>query len=620
MLPRRTLLFTTVASFLLGLLPSASGDLLPNDRVASAPDRTAAGSLPSYAPGEVVVQFDHGITRRVLETLPDMHVARVGARIDLYDVAVLHLEDGTAVTEAVSALAGHPAVASVVPNYFGYFSEVPDDPGFREQWGMHNTGQIHQSSVVGRSPRGTPDADIDAPRAWDSQEGSPQTVIAIVDTGVDIRHADLDGSIWTNPGEIAGDDIDNDDNGFVDDVHGWDVSENDNTLVERNRRVIPYQHGTHLAGIVAAEKGNDRGVVGVCPDCRIMPVKIARPVGDEFPRFMSFRLSDELEGLAYAQEMGADIVNASFGRARWLDVERDAFVRLGRAGILAVVAAGNSGTNHDVISKHAVSKPGKLRRPSGPSYPAAYDLDTTVTVAASAHRDAYGFFSDSGHDTVDLAAPGVDIFSTIPGDRYDLFSGTSMAAPHVAGVAALVQSERPGLSPEALRRALLRSVDSPAKLSLASGRNPGIVTRTAGRVNAADALTVPAGPGFGATDGTIRDSQRIRRKSSGRLHGLVDYNDVFRRRLRHGVRMVVTLRSADDPFDLYVWKEGTKEIWQLEEPCFTGARGCALLDWVAGSDATKRIRFKVGRTGTYFFHVSARNRERGHYSLRVHRR
>ena len=620
MLPRRSVLLLALGAWFVGQIPAAGGEIHQLGDPTNAPARGAEQSLPSFVPGEVVVQFDRRVTRRALASLPDSHVARVGARIDLYDAAVLELTEGTRVRDAVATLSGHPAVDSVVPNYFGYFSEVPDDPRFREQWGMHNTGQVHQSSVVGRSPRGTPDADIDAPRAWDTQEGSPTTVVAIVDTGVDIRHPDLDGSIWTNIAEIPRDDIDNDGNGFVDDVHGWDVSENDNTLVERNPRVIPYQHGTHLAGIVAAEKGNGRGVAGVCPGCRIMPVKIAKPVGDEFPRFMSFRLSDELEGLAYAQEMGADIVNASFGRSRWLEVERDAFVRLGRAGILSVIAAGNSGTNHDVISRHAVSSTRRLRRPSGPSYPAAYDLDTTVTVAASTHRDTYGFFSDSGHDTIDLAAPGVDVFSTIPGDGYDLFSGTSMAAPHVAGAAALVESGRPTLSPEALRRVLLRSVDTPPKLSLASGRNPGIVTRTAGRVNAADALTAPASRGFGPTDGNIRGAQRIRRRAVGGVHGLVDYNDVFKRRLRHGARMVVSLRSEDDPFDLYVWKEGTKEIWQLEEACFTQERGCALLDWIVGSDQTKKIRFKVGRSGTYFFHVGARNRERGRYTLRVHRR
>lgn len=620
MLLRRPLrVLILVAPLFIGLLPAAGRATEP-----AAPEPwnlvTSPDSLPAYARGEVVVQFTGGITRRVLDELPARYVASVGERIDLYDVAVVELEESTSVPRAVSALSKHPAVESVVPNYFGYFSAVPDDPRFREQWGLHNTGQIHQSSIVGRSPRGKKDADVDAPRAWETQEGTSSTVVAIVDTGVDIRHNDLDASIWTNPGEIPGDGIDNDGNGFVDDVHGWDVAEEDNTLVERNTHVIPYQHGTHLAGIVAAEKDNDRGVVGVCPGCEVMPVKIAKPVGEKFPRYMSFRLSDELEGLAYAQEMGADIVNASFGRTHWLEVEREAFVRLGRAGILSVVAAGNSGTNHDLISKRATENESRLRRPGGPFFPAAYDLDATITVAASAHRDAYGFFSDSGHDTVELAAPGVDIFSTIPGDRYDLLSGTSMAAPHVAGVAGLLKSERPGISPEGLRGTILRSVDTPKKLSLASRRNPGIVTRTRGRVNAADALTVPTGPGFEPTDGNTKGARRIRRKAAGRLHGLIDYNDVYKRRLRHGRRMVVALRSTEDPFDLYVWKEGTKEIWQLEEACFTEERGCALLDWVAGSDEVKRISFKVGRSGTYYFHAAARNRERGNYTLRVHRR
>ena len=577
--------------------------------------------LRPWAPGEVVVQFRPGAARRSIAALPALSGARVSERVPLVDVAVLDLAPTTSVMEAVSALGRHPAVKSVTPNYLARFEAVPDDPRFEEQWGMHNTGQVHASTVVGGSPRGRPDADIDAPRAWRTEEGDPTTVIAVVDTGVDIKHPDLDGAIWTNPGEIPRDGLDNDGNGYVDDVHGWDVAENDNTLVERDRRAIPYQHGTHVAGIVGAEKDNDVGVVGVCPGCKIMPIKISEPIDTQGRNdFMSLRLSDELEGLAYARSMGADIVNASFGHPRWVRAERDAFVELGRAGILSVTAAGNLRANLDVITKTALRDPTRIGRGRSASYPAAYNVPSIVSVAASGDHDEYGTFTNYGRDAVDLAAPGVDIFSTIPDRRYQLLGGTSMAAPHVAGAAGLVRSRHPDASPREVRHMLMNSVDLPYRMVSERARKAGFVTRTLGRLNAARALDASSRSLFRGGDGNIRGARRINFKEEARLETPQDFNDVFKKPLERGDRVQITLRSRRSPLDLFVWKPHTKDIWQLEEECFSGDRACRLRDWAAGPSRLKRVRFEVGRSGTYYFHVSARGDDRARYGLIVARK
>lgn len=580
----------------------------------------AAPSSRGWAPGELVVQFEPGAKmRRALDGLPESFGARLTERIPLYDVAVVELERGVGVRRGLESLSERPGVRQVSPNYLAELADVPSDPRFDELWGMHNTGQIHPSTFVGRPPRGKPDADIDAPRAWDVEEGSAETIVAVLDTGVDVRHPDLRNSIWTNPGEVAGDGIDNDANGFVDDVHGWDTAEDDKTVLESDTRVIGYQHGTHVAGIIAAQKDNGRGVAGVCPRCSVMPVKIAGATRGGRTRYVRFRLSDELEGIAYAQEMGADVINASFGRSGWSALERSAYARAGRAGILSVVASGNLGMNLDALRRGSLDDPPALGRSPGMSYPAAFDLKTMMVVAASGDDDEFGVFSNGGRDSVDLAAPGVDVLSTVPGNQYQLLSGTSMSAPHVAGAAGLVKSHRPQLAPADLRHVLMNATDKPRNMRLASPLNPGIPTRTFGRLNVAEALAASPRRRYGGTDGDISGARRVRGRATGRLRGPRDLNDVFKRQLSKGDRVVVTLRSRRAPFDLFVWKAGTLEIWQLEEPCYSDppGAGCALLDWVAGSRSEKSIRFRARRDGHYFFHVGTRNRERGRYTLRV---
>jgi hypothetical protein len=278
---------------------------------------------------------------------------------------------------------------------------------------------------------------VGAPEAWKTSTGEG-IVVAVLDTGVDIGHVDLDDNIWRNRGEIAGDGIDNDRNGFVDDVHGWNFSDDG-----KGRKVMDSNgHGTHVAGLIAAEKGNGEGIVGVAPDARIMAVKV---LGDDG----SGSFSDVARGIDYAVENGARIVNLSLSGSSGSSSVRQAIARAEEAGVIVVAAAGNS-------------------RKDEAGYPAAYadEFDNVVSVAAltkGGDLASYSNRSKSG-DTVDLAAPGSGLESTVPGDGYGSKSGTSMAAPVVAAAAAVIWAAQPAWSYKKVIEVLETTVTSLSSL------------------------------------------------------------------------------------------------------------------------------------------------------------
>jgi hypothetical protein len=327
----------------------------------------------------------------------------------------------------------------VEPNYT--FELFPtDEPLFRHQWGLHNTGQN----------RGTPDADIDAREAWPTILGTPSVVVAVVDSGLDFTHPEFSGQVWTNPGEIPDNGKDDDGNGYVDDNRGWDFFERDNDPTDGDG------HGTHLSGTVAAAI-NDQGVAGIAPGSRLMVLRACRGG--------SCRASAIAEGITYATANGASIINLSLGGPDVQAVE-EALQDAAAAGVLVVAAAGNTNTDIDDDEDDAV-------------YPAAYDLLNLVAVAATDRDDRLASFSNYGQTSVDLGAPGKDILSTLP-DGYGWGDGTSFAAPHVAGTAALVRSANPCLSPSEVREIFIASVDS---LSSLQGK-----TVSGGRLNAPQAI------------------------------------------------------------------------------------------------------------------------------------
>jgi subtilisin family serine protease len=335
-------------------------------------------------------------------------------------------------------------VAAVEPDFAIAPTALPADPSFDRLWGLRNLGQ----------PGGV---DIRAETAWNTTTGSRSVVVAVIDTGVDHRHADLAANIWTNPREIAGDRIDNDRNGFVDDVHGFDFANGDGDPMDDNG------HGTHVAGTIGAVGNNSVGVTGVAWQVSIMPLKFLSGSG-------SGSTSNALAAINYATQMrrdfGVNIVatNNSWGGGGFSTLLRDAIDAGGRAGILFVAAAGNSGANIDV----------------SPQYPAAYPGGSVVSVAAAARDNSLAGFSNFGAGSVDVAAPGVGIYSTVPGNAYATYSGTSMATPHVTGTVALLAAAYPTAHAGQIRAAILGGVTPLAGLAgrVASG----------GLLNAAGAL------------------------------------------------------------------------------------------------------------------------------------
>lgn len=340
-----------------------------------------------------------------------------------------------------------PAVATLEPELVFHAAAMPNDALFASQWGLRNVGQY--SGVVG--------ADIGATRAWDVTTGSRSVVVAVLDSGLDITHPDLAANVWTNPGE-RGDGLDNDHDGYVDDLHGWNFIDNNADVSDG------YGHGTHVAGIVGAVGGNGIGVAGVAWQVSILPLKVqdSRGIGTTGAVIAAIDYVTMLR-----RDHGINIVaaNASWGSAAGSSlVVQEAIRDVGNVGVTFVAAAGNNGGDNDVV----------------PRFPAGYDLPNVISVAALAPDNTLADMSNYGLKSVDLAAAGAVIQSTFPGGTYGILSGTSMAAPQVSGVVALLAAAKPGISVAEVRAAILGSTTPVASLF---GK-----TVTGGRLNAAGAL------------------------------------------------------------------------------------------------------------------------------------
>ncbi len=449
---------------------------------------------------------------------------------------------------------------------------------------------------------GLADADADVSDAWSVTQGSPDTVIAILDTGVDLSHPDLTASFWSNPGETAANGIDDDGNGYVDDMVGYDFLANDPSPQDDT-----VGHGSHVAGIAGAAANNSIGGAGVCPACKLMILRAGND--DGFPR------TSEVDAIVYAVENGADVINMSLGGPVWSKIEREALAWAGNSGVLVVVSAGNESRDNDQLIW-------TQRGPVAPSFPASYDLPNIISVAASNDLDQYGYFTGCdaagggakcsftnwGHTSTDLAAPGVDIFSTYLSGGYATLNGTSMAAPFVTGVAALVISNHPGYTPQQTRNAILNSVDH--RQDLAGG-----FTLTSGRLNALKALTASTSSNAPQTDGTMSGASPITYRKSGSLSFPTDVNDIYRMRLRAGRTYAVLLEvpgRAD--FDVYVWKPGATDTWPVDYRC---GLSCNLQkSGIKGRGKDEYLVFTARKSGTYYFHVTL-VQGRGPYDLWV---
>lgn len=328
------------------------------------------------------------------------------------DLELVRLPEGAAVGAALNAYRKDPAVLYAEPDYAVHVLQnplTPNDPRFPEMWNLHNTGQNG----------GTPGADIHAPEAWGITTGSTNLVVGVIDTGIDYNHEDLNANMFRNPLDCNNNGIDDDGNGFVDDCYGIDTFNDDSDPMD------DHGHGTHVAGTIGAAGNNGIGVVGVNWQVKLLACKFINSGGWGYE-------SDAISCLDYMATMkdrGVNLVatNNSWGGDAFSQALLDAIDSHRQRGILFIAAAGNAASDNDGSSL----------------FPAGYYLPNLIAVAATDPSDSLASFSNFGRRSTHLGAPGVDILSSTPGNTYSTYSGTSMAAPHVTGVAALLAAQDP---------------------------------------------------------------------------------------------------------------------------------------------------------------------------------
>lgn len=343
-------------------------------------------------------------------------------------------------------------VEYVEPNWIIKISDAsssealdPTDDQFKKQWGLKNTGKNGGlfGSVAGE--------DINAANAWSITKGSKDIKVAVIDTGIDYGHPDLKNQMDVNSLELNGKvGVDDDGNGYVDDVYGYDFSNKDGDPMDG------HSHGTHCAGVIGASH-DGKGIAGVMGQVKLIGVKFLSDKG-------SGETIDAISSIEYAIKRGVNVMSNSWGGGEYSESLKEAISHANDAGIVFVAAAGNESNNND----------------SRPTYPASYDVPNVITVGSYAGTGAASSFSNYGVKSVHVFAPGSSILSTVPNGRYSNMSGTSMACPHVAGVVGLVLSQKPTLSPSEVRDILVGSSKQTTKLQSKS--------QSAGRVDAFEAL------------------------------------------------------------------------------------------------------------------------------------
>lgn len=352
-------------------------------------------------------------------------------------------------------------------------SALFNDPAIKQAWGLKKS---------------------DAGRAWSVTKGDKKVIVAIVDTGIDALHEDLKNNLWTNPGETgldsqgkekASNGIDDDGNGYVDDIHGWNFVSNNNKLNDN------HGHGTHIAGIIGAEAGNHKGISGISPEVSLMVLKYYDP---KVPN--TDNLKNTIESFKYAVKMGAHIINYSGGGTDYSQEEHDAVAEAEKKGILFVAAAGNERSNSD--KNHY--------------YPADYGLKNIISVTAIDPTTEVLSSSNYGVETVDIAAPGQNILSCLPNNTYGLMTGTSQATAFVTGAAVLVMAHKDlyGQATD-IKKYILATGDSSTSLMAK--------TSTSRQLNLFKSLTILEGQKTafsGIKTDTIQD-RRVFNSSGGKL-------------------------------------------------------------------------------------------------------
>ncbi len=355
--------------------------------------------------------------------------------------------DLDAMPEALEFLAKHPElVSSAAPDGVGFGGGTPNDSRFSEQWGLHNTGQSG----------GMADADVDGPEFWDMIESTPGLVIAVLDSGLNFTHPDLQNIAWINPGEVSGDGKDNDASGKTDDINGWDFVNNDNNPTD------DHGHGSNVTGIITANRNNGQGIAGMISGARILVCKILNSSN-------SGLTSHLIAATTYARQRGVPVMNLSLQNYPYDSTLNTEFTACQSAGIVLSICAGNQGVNNDTT----------------PNYPSSYTQSNIIAVGNHSRTDTRwsGTFNPSNYGlaSVDLFAPGRDILSPVLGTAYSNFTGTSQATPFVTAVCGAIKYANPSWAATQIKASVLGSVITKASYSG--------VCATGGRFNAVSAMS-----------------------------------------------------------------------------------------------------------------------------------
>ncbi|HSE17286.1 MAG TPA: S8 family serine peptidase [Pyrinomonadaceae bacterium] len=463
-------LFAVVLIPVIGYLTPKAG--AQSQRLSLAPG-TPAPKKNDSVPGELLVRFRRGTSLSRLKSRASLNIATAtgrNLRIDVNHFGGSDLVEGLMLARvavedthaALQALRARADVQYAEPNYIRYADVVPNDTSYASLWAMKDTG-----------------GGIFAESAWNTTTGSHNVVVGVIDSGIDIEHRDLKDNIFINTGEIPGNNIDDDNNGFIDDVNGWDFSSNDKTVFDNANDDA---HGTHVAGTIGARGNNGAGVVGVNWDVQLLPMKALGPQGASDATLLG---AYNYAKMMRQRGVNLRVLNNSYGGQRFSQSLFDAVKELGDAGILFVAAAGNDTLDNDLV-RH---------------FPGSFDLPNVICVASSTQQGFFSsFFSNFGNQTVHLAAPGENILSTTPrgytgdgvvpslteadGSTYTNASGTSMSTPHVSGTAALVLAANPSINLQKLRAVLLFGNEHTGSFFF--------TTITGGRLNANRALQFAA--------------------------------------------------------------------------------------------------------------------------------
>lgn len=442
-----------------------------------------------FLAGEVIVQFDASMTEEMrasvrpagsilVETIHTAMMQRVGDGV----LERLQLSESLSIDQAIEYYEGMNGVQFAEPNFILTAAAVSNDNYYTNGslWGMFS-----DDTPTAIGPGGTTNQfGSQAEKAWDQDIlGSSDVIVGVIDTGVQVDHPDLVNNIWVNPFDAV-DGIDNDGNGYVDDTWGWDFAGNDRIVYDSTAD----DHGTHVAGTIGAEGGNSIGVAGVNWDVSIMSLKFLAPSGSTTN---AIRAVDYLTDFKVRHNLNIVASNNSWGGGGYSTALHAAIIRSAKSDILFFAAAGNSASNNDFVNNYPSNYSTLVA--AGSTTPASFD--GVVAVANITSTGALSGSSSYGLTTVDIGAPGNNIWSTLPAGSYGSFSGTSMATPHVAGAAALYKSHYPTASGEEIRRVLLNTAKSTASL------NGRVVT--GGRLDVAAMLAEPPVPSITITDQSV---------------------------------------------------------------------------------------------------------------------